>query len=68
MTDGETECTNRTIEDILYNYINYKQYDWDTWLRTRLHVVLQRLSEYANQKRTEIEYSVGDGVGCLQKT
>jgi len=28
-TDGQTERMNRTLEDILRNYINFKQNDWD---------------------------------------
>jgi len=125
MTDGQTERANRTIEDILRNYINFKQDDWDTWLpyveiainnsaatstgkspyfanyqfhphfqsiqtshdsvapaalefnnelseiikeiKIRLHAAQQRQSEYANRKRTEIEYSVGDEVWLSTK-
>src|SRR5579871_5993664 len=31
-TDGQTERTNRTLEDLLRNYIQYDQSDWDIWL------------------------------------
>jgi hypothetical protein len=31
-TDGQTERTNRTLEELLRNYIRHDQTDWDTWL------------------------------------
>ena len=31
-TDGQTERTNRTLEDMLRNYVNYKQDNWDDCL------------------------------------
>src|SRR4051794_22627795 len=31
-TDGQTERTNRTLEDMLRAFINYKQDDWDRLL------------------------------------
>jgi hypothetical protein len=31
-TDGQTERANRTLEDYLRGYVNYKQDDWDTHL------------------------------------
>jgi transposase InsO family protein len=31
-TDGQTERTNRTLEQMLRNYINYKQNNWDSFL------------------------------------
>ena len=31
-SDGQTERTNRTLEQILRNYISYKQDDWDLFL------------------------------------
>jgi hypothetical protein len=31
-TDGQTERTNRTLEQILRNYVSYKQDDWDQHL------------------------------------
>src|SRR4051812_2400160 len=33
-TDGQTERANRTLEQILRNYISYKQDDWDKFLIT----------------------------------
>src|SRR5579871_4182915 len=31
-TDGQTEQTNQTLEDLFRNYIQYDQSDWDIWL------------------------------------
>ena len=31
-TDRQTECTNRTLEQILRNYVSYKQDNWDQHL------------------------------------
>src|SRR5215212_340831 len=31
-TDGQTERMNRTLEDMLRAFVNYKQDDWDTYL------------------------------------
>jgi len=31
-TDGQTERTNRTLEEILRSYLSPTQTDWDTWL------------------------------------
>jgi hypothetical protein len=31
-TDGQTERTNQVVEQILRNYINYRQNDWDVYL------------------------------------
>src|SRR6202171_51855 len=31
-TDGQTERTNRTLEDILRSYLSPTQTDWDNWL------------------------------------
>jgi hypothetical protein len=31
-TDGQTERTNRTLEQILRNYVSYEQDDWDSML------------------------------------
>jgi hypothetical protein len=31
-TDGQTERTNRTLQDVLRNYVNAAQSDWDRWL------------------------------------
>ncbi len=31
-TDGQTERTNRTLEDVLRNYVRATQTDWDRWL------------------------------------
>src|SRR3954470_5102000 len=31
-TDGQTERTNRTLEQILRNYVSYKQDNWDQCL------------------------------------
>jgi hypothetical protein len=31
-TDGQTERTNRTLEQMLRNYVSYKQDDWDQYL------------------------------------
>ena len=31
-TDGQTERTNRILEEMLRNYVNYKQNNWDTCL------------------------------------
>lgn len=31
-TDGQTERMNRTLEQMLRNYVNYKTNDWDKWL------------------------------------
>src|SRR5947209_10264688 len=31
-TDGQTERTNRTLEQILRNYVSYRQDDWDQHL------------------------------------
>ena len=31
-TDGQTERMNRTLEEMLRTYTNYKQNDWDEWL------------------------------------
>ena len=28
-TDGQTERSNRTIEQVLRGYVNYRQDDWD---------------------------------------
>src|SRR5438874_4274079 len=33
-TDGQTERTNRTLEQILRNYVSYRQDDWDQHLVT----------------------------------
>jgi hypothetical protein len=33
-TDGQTEQTNRTLEQILRNYVAYRQDDWDQHLAT----------------------------------
>jgi Chromo (CHRromatin Organisation MOdifier) domain len=33
-TDGQTERTNRTLEDMLRAFVNYKQDDWDRLLPT----------------------------------
>ena len=33
-TDGQTERTNRTLEQILRNYVSYRQDDWDRHLAT----------------------------------
>ena len=33
-TDGQTERTNRTLEQILRIYVSYKQNDWDKYLST----------------------------------
>jgi hypothetical protein len=31
-TDGQTERTNRTLEQMLRSYVNYRQNDWDLYL------------------------------------
>ena len=31
-TDGQTERTNRTLEQVLRTYVGYHQDDWDRWL------------------------------------
>ena len=31
-SDGQTEKTNRTLEDLLRHYVAYDQKDWDMWL------------------------------------
>jgi transposase InsO family protein len=31
-TDGQTERTNRTLEEMLRNYVNDAQNDWEEWL------------------------------------
>ena len=31
-TDGQTERTNRTLEEILRSYLSPTQTDWDSWL------------------------------------
>ena len=31
-TDGQTERTNRTLEEMLRAYVNYKQDNWDEYL------------------------------------
>jgi len=31
-TDGQTERTNRTLEQVLHHYVSYDQSDWDTHL------------------------------------
>ena len=31
-TDGQTERTNRTLEDLLRHYVAHDQKDWDRWL------------------------------------
>jgi len=31
-TDGQTERNNRTLEQMLRNYVNYRQNDWDQHL------------------------------------
>lgn len=31
-TDGQTERTNRTLEQVLRHYVNFRQDDWDRWL------------------------------------
>jgi hypothetical protein len=31
-TDGQTERTNRTLEQMLRHYVNHQQDDWDEWL------------------------------------
>jgi hypothetical protein len=30
--DGQTECTNRTLEQVLRHYVAYDQQNWDTYL------------------------------------
>ena len=31
-TDGQTEWINWIIEEMLWNYMNYRTNDWDSWL------------------------------------
>ena len=31
-TDGQTECLNRTLEEMLRAYVGYKQDNWDDYL------------------------------------
>ena len=33
-TDGQTERANRTLEEMLRNYVNWRQTDWDIYLPT----------------------------------
>jgi hypothetical protein len=33
-TDGQTERTNRTLEQVLRHYVGFQQTDWDLWLST----------------------------------
>lgn len=41
-TDGQTERTNQTVEEILRLHCSYHQTDWDTWLPAAQLAVLNR--------------------------
>jgi transposase InsO family protein len=55
-TDGQTERTNRTMEEMLRHYVNYRQNNWDEMLPALEHAYNNSINATTSQVPFELLY------------